>query len=98
MGIIVADTLDVQYGFTTSNCYVNVVKVEIMKQLHTSIPEKYTILGSCRYFVNEEQRLSNDGTYFRETQIGIHTNDLDNVYEQVYTKLKSQFENYTDCI
>lgn len=97
MGIIVADTLDVQYGLKVSNCYVNIHTLKIFKQLEHTRSDKHIILANCHYFVSQEQRLANE-SHFREIELIIYTDKLDNVYEQVYTELKSKFENYTDCI
>jgi hypothetical protein len=95
MGIIVSDEQDIGYGVAVSNCYVNVFKIEIMKPTTT---ENYTINSKCRYFVSEEQRRLSEEKHFREVQLTVYTDNLDDIYTQVYTELKTNFENYTDCI
>jgi electron transfer flavoprotein alpha/beta subunit len=91
MGIVIGDELDVAYGITMSNCYACVDTMTITKGEESG---KYVISARCPCFISEEQRLNQ----FRRYDFSINTDTLDNIWEQVYTELKKNFENYTDCI
>lgn len=94
MGLIVADEMNV-YGLSLSNCYVNVGNIIISKTGQDDT--KYAIRTIVQFYTSQTARVQNEQT-ISTRQLRLLTDDITNLYEQVYTKLKTQFENYTDCI
>jgi len=95
MGLIVADEHKFSTGLTITNYYVNVNDIAISK---SNLPDfKYSVVVRTKYYVSHDARISNKEE-FMENRIVMITDVLDNLYDQIYTEIKTKFENYTDCI
>jgi hypothetical protein len=93
MGIIVTDSFTFNTGITLDEYYVNIADIHISK---TQIENpKYGLLVNANFYISKTAR-DQGITEFRQMKIDTHVNDFVDVYEHVYTKLKTYFENYTD--
>ena len=92
MGLVVADEINA-YGISLSNYYVNVGDVHIGK---TGQPDmKYAIAAHLQYYASKNARFQYEET-IRTRNLRMRVSDITNIYEQIYTELKKDFENYTD--
>ena len=96
MGIIVTDELELENGMTLTNSYVNVDNINIKK---SNIPDcKYCINADGQFYVNKLTRESSHNRTIQLRPLGISSNVLTNVEEQLYTYLKTKYTSYTDDI
>lgn len=95
MGIFVSEQYTNVNGFVSSECYVNIDNITILKSnLETY---KYTVEADRRIYVSKQARNDNKKPV-ENTRIVISVDDLDNLHEQIYTEVKRSYENYTDDI
>ena len=95
MGIIVSDEYNFDNGMTISNYYVNIDNITIKK---SNLEEfQYTISADVCSYVSQEHR-NQQKQPFNNGKAIITSDTINNVHTQIYTDVKTRYENYTDDI
>jgi hypothetical protein len=90
MGIIVTSDLELTNGITINDFYVNINHIEIVKSRIENI--KYNIRAQRQIYLNKSKR----DIIIESHPIIICTENLTDLEEQIYTKLKTEFTSYVD--
>lgn len=94
MGIIVSDDYTFDTGLSITEYYVNIDNINIKKSGAVT-DFKYTVHATWYCYTSKANR-DNFKKHFNAHELVIPMSDINNLHEQIYTELKTKFENYTD--
>lgn len=93
MGIFVQDTLELDNGVKLNNYYVRVREIDIIN--NTNNKGVFQVVGLCDCYATKAAREAEKKS-LDTILVSIGTETLVDVHGQVYSNLKSKFENTTD--
>tara|TARA_B110000483_G_C18059319_1_gene489683 strand:+ start:657 stop:944 length:288 start_codon:yes stop_codon:yes gene_type:complete len=93
MGIFVQDTFELDNGVEVNNYYVRVREIDIINNVNNK--GVYQVVGICDCYSTKAAREAEKES-LNTILVSIGTESLVDVHEQVYSNLKSKFENITD--
>lgn len=93
MGIFVQDTLELNNGVKLNNYYIRVREIDIIN--NTNNKGVFQVVGLCDRYTTKVAREAEKKS-LDTIIVSIGTKTLVDVHGQVYSKLKSKFENTTD--
>ena len=93
MGIFVQDTLELQNGVELNNYYVRVREIDIINNVNNR--GVFQVVGLCDCYATKAAREAEKDS-LDTILVSIGTENLVDVHGQVYSSLKSKFENTTD--
>tara|TARA_B100001540_G_C15598195_1_gene547312 strand:+ start:455 stop:742 length:288 start_codon:yes stop_codon:yes gene_type:complete len=93
MGIFVQDTLELQNGVELNNYYVRVREIDIINNVNNR--GVFQVVGLCDCYATKAAREAEKDS-LDTILVSIGTETLVDVHGQVYSSLKSKFENTTD--
>lgn len=93
MGIFVQDTHELDNGVELNNYYVRVREIDIINNVNNR--GVFQVVGICDCYATKASREAEKES-INTILVSIGTESLVDVHGQVYTNLKSRFENTTD--
>ena len=93
MGIFVQDTLELDTGVEVNDYYVRVREIDIINNVNNK--GVFQVVGICDCYATKAAREAERDS-LKTILVSIGTESLVDVHGQVYTNLKSRFENTTD--
>tara|TARA_B100000768_G_C11139229_1_gene315348 strand:- start:38 stop:325 length:288 start_codon:yes stop_codon:yes gene_type:complete len=93
MGIFVQNTLELDNGVEVNNYYVRVREIDIINNVNNK--GVFQVVGICDCYATKAAREAEKES-LNTILVSIGTESLVDVHEQVYSNLKSKFENITD--
>ena len=95
MGLVVSEDYTNENGFVISDYYVNINDILIIK---SGIDEYKYIIEAKQHIYMSRQARNDHKRPIRTLNVQVLTNTVDDIHNQVYTKIKEQYQNYTDDI